>query len=325
MVGNTNITMKTIRKAGGSAAAMKEVLLPGSYNWVWDAAADLPKDFQCDRVTVTGTALEMKLYMVIDLSSGSNSSSYPVSYLDAVPSGGWGSAYKTTKLVLRRIGAGSFIMGGDQTVQSHRMTFTKALYCGIFEVTQKQYKLITGESPSHFSGDTLPVEMVSYNAIRGSSDGSKWPSTSDVDSFSFMGKLRMRTGFSFDLPTEAQWEYVCRAGTTTTYYWGNSMNAAYVWYSENSNGQTHVVGTKAANAWGLYDMSGNVWEWCLDWSGTLVYGTDPRGPSSGATRERRGGGWSHDTSWCASAYRAAKSAGTIASNQGFRIALTLSN
>ena len=133
MVGNTNIAMRTICKADGTAAAAKEQLLPGTYNWVWDAAVDLPNDFKCDRVTVTGTALEMKLYMVIDLSSGSNSSSYPVSYLDAVPSGGWSDTYKTTKLVLRKCNAGSFKMQGTTTTK-----LTKAFYIVIFEMTQKQ-------------------------------------------------------------------------------------------------------------------------------------------------------------------------------------------
>lgn len=125
MVGNTNITMATVRKADGMAANVaNEQLLPGTYKWVWDAAADLPEDWKCDNVTVTGTAVESThLYMVVDLSSGSDSSSYPVSYLDDVPSGGWSDTYKTTKLVLRRCEAGTYKMQSNSNV-----TLTKPYY-----------------------------------------------------------------------------------------------------------------------------------------------------------------------------------------------------
>ena len=144
MVGNTNIAMRTIRKADGTAAAAKEQLLPGTYSWGWDAAADLPKDFKCDRVTVTGTANEQQpLYMVIDLSGGANASSYPVSYLDAVPSGGWSDTYKTTKLVLRRCHKGSNSAGGSMA---------KDMWVGIFEVTFGQYLKVQNVDGGYGSG-----------------------------------------------------------------------------------------------------------------------------------------------------------------------------
>ena len=412
MVGNTNIAMRTIRKADGTTAATKEQLLPGTYNWVWDAAADLPKDFKCDRVTVTGTAdispfpysvkfnanggtgtmsnesftygtakaltanafkrtgytfqgwatsasgskvyndkqsvsnltqtsgavvnlyavWKSALYMVIDLSSGASSSSYPVSYLDAVPSGGWGNTYKTTKLVLRRCNAGSFKMG-NPTYGSYNVTLTKQFYIGVFEVTQKQYLSVMGTNPSEYTtGNTMPVTDVSYNVIRGSTNGKKWPSSSAVDSTSFMGKVRARTGLTFDLPTEAQWEYACRAGTTTKYYWGGSMNGDYEWYggnTGNSGGKIHVVGTKKSNAWGLYDMSGNVSEWCLDWrADTLSGGTDPKGPSSGgdyAYRVIRGGSYLSLEDGCFSYGRSGNYPYYDFSTVGFRLAITLSN
>ena len=326
LVGGTNIAMRTIRKSNGAAANVaKEQLLPGTYNWVWDAAADLPEDWNCARMTVTGKAVEpTHLYMVINLSSGSSSSSYPVSYLDAVPSGGWTDTYKTTRLVLRRCEAGTFKMQGSQNV-----TLTKPFYIGVFETTKKQWSLVTGETTQDW--DMTYPALPRYHAIRGSTNGAKWPASSTVDASSFLGKLRTRTNNNFDLSTEAQWEYACRAGTTTTYYWGNSLDGNYCWYYGNAplygNSKWYSpVGGKKANAWVLYDMSGNSDELCLDWYGTLTYGTDPKGPSSGTDRVTRGGSCNsgdpthgHPTSELTCSGRVALSYG------GFRIALTLSN
>ncbi len=230
-------------------------------------------------------------YCVIDLSGGVSAASYPVTYLDAEPSGGFNATeYKTTKLVLKRVEAGSFIMGEDQSDESHRVTLTKAFYMGLFEVTQKQWELVMGSNPSRFSGDAKPVERVSYDDIRGASEGSQWPATDAVDDSSFLGKLRAKTGLDVDLPTEAQWECVCRAGTTTIYSYGDSANGDYMWYSGNTS-QTQEVGTKKPNPWGFYDMHGNVWEWCLDWYGALSYGADPVGPDSASKRVQRGDSW----------------------------------
>ena len=449
VAGGTNLTMKTLYKSNGTAAnAAKEQLLPGTYNWVWDATADLTtrwpsyascvptssavllkdaqlaaiaeffavpcgnavadksnrakgrwiktdgtgksvqfafsddkytkcvcvhfeqsganvvghvkwaryvtglgrenEDFEAnsattqtiatstttdgyglcklearipqpdasvvlDRVVVEGKTdappnIKTATYMVIDLSGGSSAKSYPVTYLAAEPSGGFlNSTYRTTKLVLRRLNAGSFKM------QGHTMTtLSKSFYMGIFEVTQKQYALIVGSTPSvgygleYGKNNEFPVYNVSYDNLRGSSNGAKWPSSSAVDSSSFMGKMRARTSLNFDLPTEAQWEYACRAGTTSTYYWGNSVNGDYLWYSDNASSKVHTVGTKKPNAWGLYDMSGNVCEWCLDWDGWLSYGTDPKGGTAAQAdsyREWRGGCFCNEESWCTSSKR----------------------
>lgn len=227
--------------------------------------------------------------MIIDLSGGADATSYPISYLDAVPSSGFtNNTYRTTKLVLRRIDSGTFVMGSNQSDESHRVTLTRPFYMGIFEVTQKQYILVTGASyanSTYGTGDGYPACNISYNKIRGSENGAKWPSSYSVDPTSFMGILRNRTGLSFDLPTNAQTEYACRAGTTTEYYWGKTNSSIYA-YSTKSH---RVVGMKPANSWGLYNMSDNAWEWCLDWSGTHAYGTDPKGPSSGSYRVLRGG------------------------------------
>lgn len=297
-------------------------LTAGTHKFVWDMNAEGLTFRSSNVVFNVSCETTPATYCVIDLSAGANATSYPVTYLAEPPSGGYNvDAYKTTKLVLKRLEAGTFKMQGSSNV-----TLTKPFFCGLFEVTQKQYALVAGSNPSSFSGDTLPVEKVSYNTIRGSSNGAKWPSSSDVDSSSFMDKLRARTGLDFDLPTEAQWEYACRAGTTTTYSYGNSANGSYMWYEANSSSKTHPVGSKNANPWGLYDMHGNVWELCLDWYGTLAYGTDPKGSSSGSNRVLRGGSWIHDASYCTSSSRNSYfSPSDVRSYVGFRLVRTLSN
>ena len=298
-------------------------LTAGTHKFVWDMNAEGLTFKSADVVFNVACETTPATYCVIDLSAGANATSYPVTYLAAPPSGGFNvDAYKTSKLVLKRLEAGTFKMQGSSNV-----TLTKPFFCGLFEVTQKQYKLVTGSNPSSFSGDTLPVENVSYNLIRGSSNGAKWPSSSAVDSSSFMGKLRARTGLDFDLPTEAQWEYACRAGTTTTYSYGNSANGNYMWYEDNSSSKTHTVGAKSANPWGLYDMHGNVYEWCLDWYGTLAYGTEPKGSSSGSGRVVRGGSWSDNAVYCTSSYRGRSTPSYEYDYYrfGFRLVRTLSN
>ena len=232
-------------------------------------------------------------YCVVDLSGGTNAPSYPVTYLDAPPSRGFNTdEYKTTKLVLRRVDAGTFTMGSSAAP----VTLTKPFYVGLFEVTQKQWTLVMGSNPSLNTGDMKPVEKVSYNMIRGSSTGTNWPASNAVDASSFLGKLRAKTGLEFDLPTEAQWEYACRAGTTSAYNNGGSSSSSMreLGRCYNNNGQVAgatTAGCYTANAGGLYDMHGNVSELCLDWFGELSAGTDPKGPSSGSERVMRGGGW----------------------------------
>ena len=296
----------------------------GSHRVCWNTAKDgITAEITDGTVTVRYLPF---LYCVVDLSGGTDAASYPVTRLTALPPGGWADEHKTTKLVLRRIPAGSFIMGEDQTDESHRVTLTKPFYMGVFPVTQKQWELVMGANPSNFKGDARPVECVSYDMVRGSSDGAKWPASDAVDTSSLLGRLRARTGLAFDLPTEAQWEYACRAGTTTTYSYGDSANGDYMWYADNSNSQTHDVGTKQPNPWGLYDLHGNVWEWCLDWYGNLAYGTDPKGSDSGSVRVIRGGSWYHPASFSTSssrgAYQPSQSIGFP--DYGFRLAMPLS-
>ena len=208
----------------------------------------------------------------------------------------------------------------------HKVTITKPFYIGVFELTQKQWQLVMGDTPSGHKGDARPVEQVSYNKIRGSVNGAAWPTHNQVDANSFMGRLRSKVNMLFDLPTEAQWEYACRAGTATALNSGknlkgtdkNCANMAEVGRYAGNTGdgkggysQHTKVGSYLENAWGLYDMHGNVAEWCLDWwaknLGTSAK-VDPKGATSGSYRLMRGGCW-YDHNYagyaaaCRSAYR----------------------
>ncbi len=290
------------------------------------------------------------LYMVVDLSRGTKAREYPITYLSDVPKGGWKDEYKTDKMVLRRIESGTFTMGspedelgrkGDET--QHEVRLTQPFYIGVFEVTQRQWERVMGDWPSFFNNskcrDARPVERVSYNDIRGSVDGGNWPATNSVDAASFMGKLRERSGKVFDLPTEAQWECACRAGTVTALNSGKNLvstnrcpNLAEVGrYIANSgdganNADTSVgtaeVGSYQPNVWGLYDMHGNVREWCLDWPGYYAGAeSDPKGGVRPTFRVYRGGGWNYSAVCCRSAHRDGGRLGFRLNGVGFRVAL----
>ena len=294
------------------------------------------------------------LYMVVDLSHGSKVKEYPVSYLADVPKGGWDDECKTDKLVLRRIEPGTFTMGSPKDEFCHRdnetlheVTLTQAFYIGVFEVTQKQWERVMGVWPSKFNDprdrNERPVEQVTYTDIRGANDGANWPAANTVDTTSFMGLLRSKTGQAFDLPTEAQWEYACRAGTTTALYRGNNLTTVKICPNVSEVGRylfnggqgdtaerdalkgTAKSGSYRPNAWGLYDMIGNVSEWCLDWRG-IYMGTesDPKGATTGPSRVRRGGNWGNYANYCRSANRDDHFPDTRGELCGFRVALPLS-
>ena len=307
----------------------------GVHHVVWDLNAQ-GLEFKSDDVVFTVAYTDKpKPYCVVDLSAGANAAHYGVAYMVEPPSGGFNTdEYKTTKMVLRLIEPGTFMMCGQ-----YEVTLTKPFYCGVFEVTQRQYELVMGSNPSRYTGDKRPVEKVSYNMIRGSSNGAKWPSSPAVDSSSFMGKLRTRTGLNFDMPTEAQWEYACRAGTGSFYNNGrsteNDLKKLGRYYSNQSDGKggysdAHTtVGSYLPNAWGLYDMHGNVWEWCLDWHGSLLGGvTDPSGSPSGSNRVQRGGSWGDGADYCRSSYRLGCNPSWVdysGGSFGFRLVRTLSD
>lgn len=243
------------------------------------------------------------LYYVVDLSGGPTAANYPVTTLTAPPSTTWSDEYKTTKLVLRRIEPGD--------IPTHDARITKPFYIGVFEVTAAQWNLVMSSDANPDATDKRANGYVSYNDIRGANEGSGWPSSSAVDTTSFLGKLRERSGIDFDLPTEAQWEYACRAGTTSAYNNGGDTEADLATlgrYSGNNNdgrgGYSGVttVGSYAPNAWGLYDMHGNVLEWCLDWCRGSFTGADPVGAASGSYRVTRGGSYCFGAGYCASSY-----------------------
>ncbi len=291
-------------------------------------------------------------YLVIDLSEGPEAIDYPVSYLSAPPAGGWTEEYKTTNLVLRKIPAGTFTMGSpdgeigrDNNETQHQVTLTKDFYVGVFEVTQKQWSLVMGNWPSHFSNadyrDSRPVEHVSYNDIRGSVAGSNWPANNAVDAGSFLGRLRNKTGLNLDLLTEAQWEYACRAGTTTALNSGKNLTdeercgnideVGRYFYNGGDDGSadidtsggTATVGSYRPNRWGLYDMHGNVYEWCLDLSGDYHQEaqTDPPGSADESNRILRGGGYANDAQLCRSAKRSWDLPSERYYNVGFRLSV----
>jgi formylglycine-generating enzyme required for sulfatase activity len=193
-----------------------------------------------------------------------------------------------------RIPAGEFLMGSnnyDNEKPPHRVRISRAFYLGQYEVTQAQWQVVMGTNPSRFKGETLPVEQVSRE-----------------DAQEFIRCLNAKEGGAkYRLPTEAEWEYAARAGTTTAYSFGDDPGqlGEYAWFSTNSGNTTHAVGQKKPNQWGLYDMYGNVWERVQDWYGSYAAdaAVDPKGPTTGSNRVVRGGSWLSDASNSRSASR----------------------
>ncbi len=183
----------------------------------------------------------------------------------------------------RRIEPGSFLMGSEEGDPDekpvHKVTLTKAFYIAVYEVTQEQWEKVMGWNPSRFKSPKNPVESVSYG-----------------DAHEFIAKLSEKEKLTYRLPTEAEWEYACRAGTRGRFYWGDDPSdrqvSDYAWYDGDSGNSPHPVGQKKPNVWGLYDMSGNVWEWCQEWYADKYPSesqTDPTGAAGGSCRVVRGG------------------------------------
>jgi formylglycine-generating enzyme required for sulfatase activity len=233
------------------------------------------------------------------------------------------------KLTLVLIPAGEFLMGSPPTTSpeqlksayggwlpgyqmefpQHRVKISKPFWLGKFEVTQEQWQAMTGKNPSLLAGRLKkPVEKVSWG-----------------DCQEFLQKLSVKVGKTFRLPTEAQWEYACRAGTASAFHFGESVSALkdYAWFGHSSSGMTQPVGGRKPNAWGLHDMAGNVSEWCQDRYGPYGKGTptDPKGPDTGGHGVCRGGNWLSSPLSCRSADRSRAQAAVIWPHLGLRVCL----
>ncbi len=243
------------------------------------------------------------------------------------------------RLKLVYIPAGNFFMGSPGSEKGHnkdesprhKVIISRGFWMGKYEVTQAQWGVIMGKNPAllkakkplvwrigmnnvpHITAKDLPVEKVSWNEVQ-----------------KFICKLNSKSGQTFRLPTEAEWEYACRAGSKTAYYFGDNGKelSRYAWYNGNTSAETHPVGWKKPNGWGLYDMEGNVWEWCQDWYDENYYQysptTDPTGPSSGHARVFRGGSWFSSKDRCRSAFRYGYDPRLRYANLGFRLVMEIS-
>ena len=190
---------------------------------------------------------------------------------------------------------------------THKVTLDD-YYIGKFEVTQDLWVAVMGKNPSNKKGDDLPVENVSWNDVQ-----------------DFIRQLNQLTGENFSLPTEAQWEYAARGGCKSKgyKYSGGNILGNVAWYADNSGSTPHPVGTRDPNELGLYDMSGNVWEWCYDWYGgySSESQTNPTGPTAGSIRVLRGGSWSYFAGLSRVSYRLYGQPGSRFSGRGFRLVL----
>ena len=235
----------------------------------------------------------------------------------ATVSGGLGGSHLRNSIGMEfvHIPAGTFMMGsergGSDEKPVHQVTISRPFYMGKHEVTQAQFKQIMGKNPSRFSGPDKPVDKVTW-----------------YQAGEFCMRLTAKEGHRYRLPTDAQWEYACRAGTKTRYSFGDDEGevGVYAWFDGNSGKSTHAVGKKRPNPWGLYDMHGNVWEWCRDGkrSYTSSKMVDPVGPSSGS-RVLRGGAWDDGPGDVRSAARAGIGPAFRRNPRGFRVVLSLSS
>jgi formylglycine-generating enzyme required for sulfatase activity len=215
---------------------------------------------------------------------------------------------KRLGMVFVYIPPGKFMMGDEKTGNIHEVTLTKGFLMQTTPVTQSQWEKVMGNNPSGYkkNGSACPVENVSWKEVQ-----------------AFIHKLNVMEKANYNLPTEAQWDYACRAGSKTKYHFGDQESELknYAWFKSNSNKRTHPVAKLRPNAWGLYDMHGNVWEWCRDWYDSYPDHsvTDPAGPDSGVHRVVRGGSWYVESNVCRTAYRDGGSPKDRATLIGFRL------
>ena len=231
------------------------------------------------------------------------------------------------KLEMVLIPAGEFLMGspdsdryaGGDEKPRHRVRITRPFYLGKYLVTQEQWEAVMGGTPSRFKGPNYPVVQVSWD------DCQQFLRQAQRESLGLWRQGQV------PLPSEAQWEYACRAGSTTRYCFGNDRSGLreYAWYHASSDSKPRPVGGKKPNAWGLYDMHGNVWEWCQDWYNDDYYADspkdDPTGPEPASRRVFRGGGWYRAAGYCRSALRDSAPPGTRLAFLGLRVCLVLAD
>ena len=268
-------------------------------------------------VTATGLKAETKYYYRIITDTGSVTfESETRTFVTNKPN--LSLKVNGVSFVMVYVEGGSFDMGAtseqgsdayDNEYPVHSVTLS-GYYIGKCEVTQELWEAVMGSNPSNFRGAQNPVESVSWN-----------------DCQNFIKKLNSLTGRTFRLPTEAEWEYAARGGNQSRHYkYSGSDNIDDVaWYNGNSGDNTHAVGTKTANELGIYDMSGNVCEWCSDWYGDYSAGaqTNPQGPSSGSRRVLRGGGWGYNARSCRVSFRYNRDPVDSFNSLGLRLVLVL--
>ena len=222
------------------------------------------------------------------------------------------SGRKTLEPEMVYVAGGTFLMGGSSGESDEKPVHSVTLSSfniGKFEVTHAQWKSVMGSNPSYFKEcDQCPVEQVSWNDVQ-----------------DFIRKLNAQTGRNYRLPTEAEWEYAAKGGKSSkgfTYSGSNDLNAV-AWNTDNSGGKTHSVGGKQANELGVYDMTGNVWEYCSDFYGDYnnYSETNPTGALSDRGRVLRGGGWYYAANYCRVAYRTGHNPSSTYNDSGFRLVL----
>ena len=245
------------------------------------------------------------------------------------------------------IKAGTFTMGSPTTETDrcndetqHQVTLTQDFYMGKYEVTNAQFCEFLNDKGIGSNGKYTTADYGSQTLIYTNSWGvkysdGKWAPQSGYDNYpvndvTWYGANEYAKWIGGALPTEAQWEYACRAGSTNAYCFGDDSDSLgdYAWYEDNSGSKTHPVGQKKPNAWGLYDMHGNVWEWCADWYGdsySTTAVTDPTGPTSGSIRVMHGGSWNSSASDCRSAFRGYNNPDSCYINFGFRVCFPVSS
>ena len=285
---------------------------------VWDAHRDWQGNLGSDvtvEVTAWYTNSSPVVYMVVDLSGGTAAARYPVSLTSAVPDPTDVSCV-SNKLWLRYIPAGTFTQGSPETEAGrdttgretqHQVTLTKPFYAGVFELTRAQYRLVTGSDPGDGETMTCPLNKVKFYDFVGTNINPAVSNT--VAAGTFLATIREKTGLLLNLPTDAQWEYACRAGKTGPYNVETNATVTIddlAWYNGNASGKVHPVGQKRPNAWGLYDMHGNVLEFCRErlnagmGSGAR---TDPINTGSSSGFVIRGGYFGDGDANCRSARR----------------------